>query len=130
MPLPSIDDFRTLLPEFLDAATYPDAQVSAWIGISANFVNETRWGSSYALGVSLVTAHNLVLGKRDQDVAALGGTPGEVMGLVNSKTVGPLSTGHDTASVVSKDPSNWNATSYGSRYRTLARVFSAGGFQL
>lgn len=127
MPLPAADDFRTLLPEFSDAASYTDDQISTWISIAANFVSETRWGSVYNLGISLVAAHNLVLSKRELDAAALGGTPGEVTGPVVSQAVDKVSVSYSTSDAVNKDAGSWNLTTYGVRYRSLCRVFGAGG---
>ena len=124
------DQFRADFPEFGDATVYADAPVNAWLGAAAAFVNADRWGALAALGTELVAAHFLVLAGRDASAAAAGLAPGEVKGLKTSQSVSDVSASYDVSALVGEGDGFWNATSYGLRYRRLARVFGAGGVQL
>ncbi|CAM2295246.1 DUF4054 domain-containing protein [Ralstonia mannitolilytica] len=123
-------DFRATFPEFSDTTKYPDASIEFWMGIAVSLVNPDRWGVLTDQGVSLVTAHHLVMGQRDQAAAAVGGAPGEVKGPTASKSVDKVSVSYDTGAVALSDAGFWNLTTYGVRFMTIARAMGAGGMQL
>lgn len=128
MPAPTVSDFRSTFPEFADDL-YSDDQVTTWLTFAQSMVNECRWGSLYGLGVSLVAAHNLYLGAKNQDAALGGGTPGEVTGSVASKSIDKVSVGYaDNATF--EGAGDWNLSTYGVRYLRTARQMGAGGLQL
>lgn len=122
--------FRADFPEFADTTAYPDSQVTLWLTVGSKLVNECRWGELTDLGIELVAAHHLVLGRRDQQAALVGGVPGQMTGPLSSKSVDKVSAGYDTGAATIDDAGFWNLTSYGVRYATLARMMGAGGIQL
>jgi hypothetical protein len=129
MPAPSLAEFRTMFPAFADTAAYPDALTSAWMNTAMLRVNEQRWGDLYNTGVYLVLAHTLVLDARDQAAAEAGGIPGEMNGSISAKSVDKVSVSYsDTATL--PGGGDWNLTTYGVRYKSLARLMGAGGLQL
>lgn len=122
--------FRTTLPEFANPVEFPDAQITSWIGIISNMINVSRWASLANLGASLLVAHNLTLGARDQAAALAGGAPGELTGAVSAKGIDKVSVSYDTAAAAMPDAGDLALTSYGIRYLRLARQVGAGGTQL
>lgn len=122
----TVSQFRSDFPEFSDATAYPDAMISSRLALAPGYVDETRWDASAVLGAELVAAHFLVLAKRAQN----GAGSGAVTGVLTSKSVGGVSASYDIQSLQEVGAGMWNATSYGIQYRTLARLFGAGGIQL
>ncbi len=122
--------FRTIFPEFLDTTAYPDASVTFWLGIAANFINVDRWGTLADLGTALFTAHYLSVGRQAAKSGAAGGTPGAATGIATSKSVADVSVSYDAALASVKDGGHWNLTTYGTRYLELVGMFGAGGVQL
>jgi hypothetical protein len=130
MPAPSLSDFRVTLSEFADTTAHPDASITIWLTLAVNMVNECRWGALYNLGVYLVTAHNLVLGARDQATIPAGGIPGEMTGAIASKSVDKVSVSYDTNAATLANAGEWALTSYGTRFLRLSRQMGAGVIQL
>jgi len=122
--------FRQRFPEFRDPALYPNAVLDFWAGIAGAIVNGDRWGQLHDHGVSLVLAHHLVIAGRNKEASEVGGTPGEVKGPLNSRTVDKVTNSWNSAAVSEKDAGFWNSTSYGQEYIRLARWIGAGGIQL
>ncbi len=73
--------FRTIFPEFLDTTAYPDASVTFWLGIAANFINVDRWGTLADLGTALFTAHYLSVGRQAAKSGLLAERPARQRGL-------------------------------------------------
>ncbi|WP_343724933.1 DUF4054 domain-containing protein [Herbaspirillum huttiense] len=122
--------FRQHFPEFEDAGIYPDAQVTFWLTVAENLVNRERWGGLADQGVELVTAHHLVLARRDELASSVGGAPGLMTGPQSSKSVDKVSASYDTNAATVDGAGFWNLTTYGVRYVSLARLFGAGGLQV
>jgi hypothetical protein len=122
--------FRQNFPEFASTTTYPDPQVTFWLGLAVKMVNATAWGDLTDLGVQLYTAHNLAQAAEAGAVAGVGGTPGQTASVIASKAVDKVSKSYDTAATTLEGGGNWNATNYGVRYRQLADIMGAGGLQL
>lgn len=130
MVAPTTEQFLALFPEFSDQTKFPTPTLTAWLGVSANFVNESRWGDSWSFGVCLFAAHELSLARQAAVAAAAGGVPGGSVGLVASKSVGPLSKSYDNSVSKYDDAGFWNLSVYGQQYWGLVRIFGAGGSQL
>jgi len=126
----NIAQFRSDFPEFSNTTTYPDTSVSLWMTVATSMVNACRWMELTDIGIELVTAHHLVLEKRDSDAVAAGGTPGEIKGPTTSKSVDKVSVGYDSNAVALSDAGFWNLTTYGVRFLTMARMMGAGGLQV
>lgn len=119
--------FKTIFPEFASAA---DATIAFWITAAQGLLNEERWSSSLDMGIALFTAHHLVIGSRDAEVATAGGSPGAVPGVVTSKSVDKVSVSYDGSLGTYEGAGFWNQTNYGVRFYQMARLVGAGGIQL
>lgn len=122
--------FRVDFPEFADEDVYTDTQITFWNTVAEKLVNEDAWTTLYDFGVSLLIAHNLVVQKRNEKTAAVGGTPGVASGSTSSKQVGDVNTSYDTQNSSEKDAGMYNSTSYGQQFIHYARLFGAGAIQL
>jgi hypothetical protein len=125
-----IAQFRKSFPEFADIARYPDAQIDFWSTVAIAQVNPCRWKGQTLTGVSLYIAHEVTIASLNQKAAVIGGTPGQMSGPVNTKTVGSVTVGYDTQAATEKDAGYWNLTVYGKQFIRLARIFGAGAVQL
>lgn len=124
------EQFRADFPEFADATKYSDASIDFQLIIATSLVNSCRWGVLTDQGIELCAAHFLVLARRDEATAEVGGIPGQVTGPQSSKAVDKVSTSYDTGAATIDDAGMWNLTTYGVRFLTLARMMGAGGMQL
>jgi len=122
--------FRTSFPEFSDATAYPDGQVTLWIGLGTVLLNADRFASILDFATQLYVAHQLVVWKRSQSSADVGGIPGEVVGPKSAKTVDKVSANYDTSAVTFADAGFWNMTTYGIQLYQLIQMFGAGGVQI
>ena len=117
--------FRANFPEFTSAQVYPDNQINFWLGLAYKLLPANVWCDILPEGVQLYAAHNLSLEKQAKDSAATGGTPGVNTGPVNSKQVGPVSAGYDSAAASEEGGGNYNLTTYGTRFLRLAKLIGA-----
>ncbi len=123
----SPSDFRAIFPEFSDINAYPDAGIQFWLNYAYNNLNACRWNANLDTGAAYLTAHQVVLAKRNKDASRRGGTPGTVQGPLSSKGVGPVNASYDTSSVVNKDAGYFNSTTYGLQYWDMMMQAGAGG---
>lgn len=126
----NIGVFRTSFPEFADKVAYPDQMIELWSGLAQQQVRASVWKTSWLVGVSLYTAHELVLAAQNVKASEVGGTPGVQGGIANTKTVGQATVGYDTTSTAEKDAGYWNTTNYGRQFIRLVRIFGAFAIQL
>lgn len=124
----NIFTFRMQNPEFGDEAAYPDEMVRLWLGVMVKMLPADRWGDLLDIGLSLGTAHHLVIAARNQ--AAASRAPGAVTGIQTSKSVDTVSVSYDVGAVTHESAGFWNMTSYGIQFLNLARMAGAGGVQL
>lgn len=122
--------FRQAFPEFDDPATYPDATLNFWAGLSDKLLRSDRWEDLYTYGQQLFVAHHLAIARREQSVAELGGIPGEVKGPVTSKSVDKVSVSYDASKTTIENAGFWNSTSYGVKFYQLVRICGAGCIQI
>lgn len=113
-------EFLALYPQF-DAAT--DAQINAWLALSAKMLPEDRWADLLDHGTGLFVAHYLTVG-------AKAATSGAVQMPVSSKSVDKVSVSYDTTAALIEGGGHWNSTAYGVQFIQLARMVGAGGAQL
>lgn len=119
-------EFRAQVPQFADAAKYPDAQVQFYLTMAEASIPASRWGEMYGHGIALFTAHNLAL-----DQMSNGLIPGRSQfGLIASKAVGPASVSYDNTLFMLPDAGHWGLTMFGLRFLQTARLLGAGGMQL
>ncbi|MBB4017377.1 hypothetical protein GGR16_002406 [Chelatococcus caeni] len=122
--------FRQTFPEFSSETTYPDAQITFWLGLGEKLLNACRWGDVLDYALALFAAHNLVLEAQAQRTAAAGGIPGQSSGATSSKTVDKVSVSYDVNAGIVAGAGHWNLTTYGTRFIDLVMMFGAGGIQL
>jgi hypothetical protein len=122
--------FRAGFPEFSDATAYPDAQLTFWATLAEAQLVDTIWTTLKPTGVMLYVAHEIVIARQNVKSAAVGGSPGQSGGIVNSKTVGAVNAAYDTVSQSEKDAGWWNRTTYGMQLFRLMKIFGAGAIQL
>lgn len=125
--VPSVADFRTAFPAFADDTIYPDAMVAAWLDLGQGMVNDA-WGQFCQLGIMLWAAHELAKMQEAAQQAA-GGNPSGVGGIVQSKSVGPVSVSYDTQLGQEEGAGQYNLTIYGRQYWQLAQLFGMGPIQ-
>ena len=130
MPTFTIGAFRTAFPEFADTVLYPDAMIEFWSTVAQNQVPMRIWKNMWLQGVSLYTAHEIVLAAQNTKTSKAHGTPGTMGGVPNTKAVGGVNVGYDSQSNSEKDAGYWNLTNYGKQFIRLARIFGAGAIQL
>lgn len=119
-------EFRQQIPQFADAAKYPDTQVQFYLAMAEMSLPASRWGELYGFGLALFTAHNLAL-----DQMSNGPIPGRSQfGLVASKSVGPASVSYDNSLFMLPNAGHWSLTMFGTRFVQTARLVGAGGIQL
>lgn len=127
----TVASFRQSFPEFFDPSLYDANSITAFINLGVAFQNPARWDPlTIDYGTGLFVGHNLVLQARASAAAKAGGIPGTVEGVRTQKSVDKVAVGYDVNSVIEKDASWWNMTTYGIRFIQLTRAYGAGGFQL
>ena len=122
--------FRCDFPEFYDESVYPDSLLNFWAVIAENLVDICRWGDIYDQGVGLALAHFVALAVIDQTSQSRGATPGVNSGAITQKKVGDVSINYDATANNIAGAGQWNKTTYGTRYESLAALFGVGGVQL
>ena len=125
-----IPTFRSAFPEFVDPTVYPDAMITFWSTLAEQQVVQCVWGTVWATGVMLYTAHELTLAAQNVRISGFGGVPGTSGGVPNTKTVGTVTVGYDSQVTSEKDAGYWNLSNYGKQFIHLARIFGAGAIQL
>mgnify|MGYP001598132539 CR=1 FL=1 len=120
----TVISLRESFPEFADATKYTDPMVQVWLTAATQLVNAGRWGDMTDMGIMLLTAHHLVLARRN--VRAAAGTPGLVVGIQTSKSVDGVSVSYDVGSATEDGAGHYNMTSYGLQFVHFARMFGAG----
>lgn len=126
----TVASLRSAMPEFSDAAVYPDPQISFWLDLAPKVFDAGRWGELLDHGMSLFIAHNLVLQSRATKDAQFGKAPGQASGPVTSKSVDKVSISYDVSSAAEEGAGSYNLTVYGQQYIRLARIIGAGPVQI
>jgi hypothetical protein len=126
----TVATFRQQFPAFSDAGTYDPNAINLYLNFGYAMLNGGRWGAMLDYGVSLFTAHYMVLQARDNATSAAGGIPGTVQGVQTSKSVDAVSVSYDTQAVTQENGGFWNMTRYGTELLLLARWMGSGGVQI
>ena len=127
-----ITQFRQDFPEFSDVALYSTALITFWSTVAEQTTSQAIYGDTYVAAVELATAHYITIEGVNVKTAGNGGTPGQSAGVISSKAVGGVSVSYDTTigTIAGDEVGQWNATTYGRQYYSLARLFGAGCVQL
>lgn len=126
----TVETFRTSFPEFGSTDKFPDGQVTFWLGIAALLLNPVRFSNMLDYATQLYVAHNLFLERTAQNAAAMGIVPGAQLGILNNKSVGPVSAGYDASLATLEGAGDFNLSTYGTRLQKLIRMFGAGPIQV
>lgn len=126
------DDFRAVMTAFADLVKFPDAQVAFWLASAEAQVPEKRWGAWRDMGVMFLAAHRLTLAAAAAKATdGTGGMDAAGGGIISeSKTVGGISKSISRAGAAATADANagqYNDTSYGKQYWSLAMSVGAGG---
>lgn len=101
-------------------------RIQFWLTQAYTQLNACRFGDQLDYAAGQFTAHNLVLEGRDVKNAAIGGSVGLAVGMINSKTVGGVTTAYDTPSTAIEGAGIYNATFYGQTLYKLMQGVSLG----
>jgi hypothetical protein len=133
------DQFRTDYPEFLSVEKYTTNAIDRWLHIGRMSFNRHRWGEPAPFGsplswfdfvVELFVAHHLVLQRRSQERAALGGPPGAQVGVMSSVGANGANVTYDTSVAINPDDGQWNLTDYGIQLVYWIRLAGMGPVQI
>lgn len=127
-------------PPFKDKNTgqgfVPSSMMETFIAMCNDIVSPDRWGTQWRLAAGLFVAHYATLYLRTVQNNQQGSTSpmgavasGQMFGIINSATLGDASVSYDT-SAATQSTANWgqfNLTSYGQQYASLARIMCMGG---
>ncbi len=130
-----VADFRTVFPEFADAATFPDARIAFWLRASETTLPPLAWGGTWEHAVLLLAAHQLALGLRRAAVVMRVGPGAAGAGAggfapVSSKSVGGVSVAYDNSLGTIEGAGTYNLTPYGVEFWQLLQMLPASGMQL
>lgn len=123
-------DFRTNFPEFSDTTKYPDPQVTFWAGLATIQLPQCIWGNTWDYALQLYVAHEITIAAQNAAASVIGGSPGQSGGIANSKAVGAVNVGYDSALQSEAGGGWWNRTTYGQQLYRLIKIFGAKAVQL
>ena len=109
--------FKTRFPEF---ESQDNDRVQLFLDDSATQISETKFGTSYDLAISYITAHYLSLATKTAN-----GSSGSV-GAVASKSVEGVSVSYNQATANNQNESYYASTSYGQRYLEIRSQITTG----
>lgn len=124
-----VDTFRENFAEFTSLTKYPDEMIEFWSGLGDKLLDQTKWD---ALGIrdqglSLFTAHYITLAAMNVADVAVGADPGRSASLIGGEGVGGVNVSYDNAASLENGAGQWNSTSYGRQYFSLASLVGMGG---
>lgn len=113
--------FRDNLPEFSDSVRFPDSQITRWLSLGVNQLSADLWGALLERGLELFAAHHLTIWRENADTAARSGAVGIGVGVIASKTVGPVNVTYEAGDALIPGAGAWNLTAYGVQFYQLSR---------
>ena len=119
-----IATFRANMTEFADETKYPDSVITFPMKMAEAFCSASVWGNLFEIGMSLATAHFLVIAQNNLS------SPGSGTDLVNSQSAGDVSAGFDTGSTIEQGGGNWNMTNYGRQFYRMSRLVGGVALQI
>jgi Protein of unknown function (DUF4054) len=126
----TVQSFQTDFPEF---SNIPPAQVSFWLNVAFNMVDQCLFGNLADQVTELLMAHFIAVFNQVTTNLA-NNQPGALIGassaVLASKGAGPLSAGYDVAAATIADAGNFNLTAYGTTFKWFQKIFGAGGIQI
>lgn len=127
-------------PQFRKAGTssgfVPATMMNVFIRMVNSTVSEDRWFEQWRLAAGLFVAHYVTMYLRQNGGAPDGSATakkaadsGALLGIVSSASLGDASVSYDT-SAVTQATQQWgqfNLTSYGQQFASIARLYCLGG---
>jgi hypothetical protein len=131
------EDFPQFKKEGTEADGFvPPALMNMFITMCNNTVSEDRWMEMWRYAAGLFVAHYVTTYLRQNrgntdgsKSAAQVADSGALLGIVSSASLGDASVSYDTSNVTMATQ-NWgqfNLTSYGQQYASLAKIYCIGG---
>lgn len=123
--------FRQVFPEFGDSNAYPDARITFVLTEASLRLLPNVWGELLDTGVSYYAAHRLALASKLIGTGSNGQAVGAPLsiGVVSSKSVGPVSKSIDTGVGSVDGAGEYNSTPYGRTFFQLASSVAVGAMQ-
>lgn len=112
-------DFIAAFPEFSNLAEYPQARINFWLNYATLLINQDKWKTLTPQGISLLTAHQLILDKEH----------GTVNGLTTGKAVDSVSKNMDVKVITYADAGHYNKTTYGLMFWKLVMLVGTAPLQ-
>lgn len=129
----TVGQFREIFPEFADDARYPDARIAFAISEASLRLLPNVWGELLDTGMAYFVAHRLALASPLTPAQGNGGTATASVvpaaGLVTSKSVGGVSKSMDVSVGQTEGAGEFNLTSYGQTFASMAATVAVGAMQ-
>ena len=129
-------DFPQFVKKGTEGGFVPDAIMNVFLSMANSTISEERWGETWRLACGLFVAHYVTMYLKQSKGNTEGSTSaqqaadsGALVGIVSSASLGDASVSYDT-SAATQATQNWgqfNLTTYGQQYASLARLFVLGG---
>lgn len=130
------DDYPQFKNTQTGAGYVPSHMMTVFLKMVNGTVSEQRWGDAWRLAASLFVAHYVTMYLRQNDGNTTGtanakqaADSGALIGIVTSASLGDANVSYDVSNVT-QATQNWgqfNLTSYGQQYASLARIYCLGG---
>jgi hypothetical protein len=122
--------FKAAFPAFTSDTDYPIPMLTYQLSLAVKLHNADRWGELLDDGIMLWTAHMITLEQQSSAAAAAGQSAGAITGPLASASGDGLSYSRNVSAAVLDGEGHWNLTSYGLRWKQMARMMGAGGIQV
>lgn len=129
-------DFPQFKKEGTEGGFVPDTMMNLFIQMANSTISEARWFEAWRFACGLFVAHYVTMYLRQSKGNTSGSTSaiaaadsGTIVGIVSSASLGDANVSYDT-SAATQATQNWgqfNLTTYGQQYASLARLFVIGG---
>lgn len=125
----TVASFRAAFPAFASETSYSGPEIEFWLAFALLRHNAERWGNLLDMGCMLFVAHNLSLESNARRAEAAGQGAGSVVGVLTSITADGVGW---TRQAPATDPNegHWGLTSYGKRWKEMAKMMGAGGLMV
>lgn len=130
------EDFPQFKKAGTDGGFAPATMMNAFVSMANSIVSEARWGEMWRFACGLLVAHYVTMYLRQSKgnvdgsaTAQQAADSGALLGIVSSASLGDASVSYDTSSAT-QATQNWgqfNLTTYGQQYASLARIHALGG---
>lgn len=130
------EDFPQFKKSETETGFVPSAIMSTFISMANSTVSEARWFEAWRFACGLFVAHYVTMYLRQNKgndsgsaTAIQAADSGMIVGIVTSASLGDANVSYDVSSAT-QGTQNWgqfNLTTYGQQYASLARLFVIGG---